>query len=116
VTRLQTHFSNVDAVIGYYKDVMVQVGAGDGGGGALALPPAACSCGAPAQGRPHTGRCCGLLTRPGPRAAAQIDGNRSMDAVFASITNTLDKLQAGDDPMEVFCMDNPAADECRVYE
>jgi adenylate kinase len=69
VTRLQTHFSNVDAVIGYYKNVMVT-----------------------------------------------IDGNRAMDAVFESICNTMDKLKAGTDPMEVFCIDNPAADECRVYE
>lgn len=65
-TRLQTHHSNVDAVVGYYKNIMVQ-----------------------------------------------IDGNRSMDAVFNDISTILDSAIAKNDPLEGFCQQVPEADECR---
>jgi hypothetical protein len=157
VTRLQTHFSNVDAVIGYYKDVMVTVGCWAAGLllllppllGLVLVPPlpglrvvlragARHSAGAMLRGHCWRARCWGASTaalcsccgggrgcRPVDtadsdlacrRSFSQIDGNRSMDAVFDSIRTTMDELQAGVDPMEVFCADNPAADECRVYE
>lgn len=45
-----------------------------------------------------------------------VDGLRPMDDVFADIEAVLDKAALAADPMEVFCADKPAADECRVYE
>ncbi len=44
---------------------------------------------------------------------AQIDGNRSMDTVFADITKVLNAVIAKQDPLEAFCQDVPEADECR---
>jgi hypothetical protein len=46
----------------------------------------------------------------------QIDGNRSMDAVFDNIRVAIDAVAAGKDPLEAFCQQVPEADECRVYE
>lgn len=67
--RLATHSKNVDAVLGYYKDIMVEV-----------------------------------------------DGTKSMDDVFTVVSDVLDAAIVKKDPMEAFCADAPAADECRVYE
>jgi len=67
--RLDTYHKNVDAVIGYYKNLMVE-----------------------------------------------IDGNQSMDKVFANISHVIDAVNAGKDPLEAFCQQVPEADECRVYE
>ena len=49
-------------------------------------------------------------------ACMQIDGNRSMDAVFDNIRVAIDAVAAGKDPLEAFCQQVPEADECRVYE
>ncbi|GAX81376.1 hypothetical protein CEUSTIGMA_g8807.t1 [Chlamydomonas eustigma] len=67
--RLDTYHKNVDAVIGYYKNLMVE-----------------------------------------------IDGNQSMEKVFANISQVIDAVKAGKDPLEAFCQQVPEADECRVYE
>lgn len=65
-TRLETHFNNVDAVLGFYSDVIVHV-----------------------------------------------DGDRSMDDVFNSVCDAIDKAR---DPLETYCKSRPEADECRVYD
>ncbi len=49
-------------------------------------------------------------------AAHQVDGTKSMDDVFTIVSDVLDKAIVKKDPMEAFCADAPAADECRVYE
>lgn len=46
----------------------------------------------------------------------EINGNRSMSDVFASIEVAIDAVAAGKDPLESFCQAVPEADECRVYE
>lgn len=69
-TRLETHFKNVEAVIGYYN--------------------AAC---------------------------VEVDGNRSMDAVFASICTAIDAAKGKlSDPLEEFCNSNPGDLECKVFD
>eukprot|EP00877_Chromochloris_zofingiensis_P006309 jgi/Chrzof1/1931/Cz10g26210.t1 len=69
-TRLETHFKNVENVIGYYR------------------------------------QCC-----------VEIDGNRSMDAVFSNICQVLDECkQRQSDPMETFCADNPSEIECKTFD
>ncbi len=39
-----------------------------------------------------------------------------MDEVFSAISSALEATVAKKDPLEAFCADEPAADECRVYE
>ncbi|GLI59156.1 hypothetical protein VaNZ11_000981 [Volvox africanus] len=46
----------------------------------------------------------------------EIDGTKSMDAVFEDISAALDEAITKKDPLEAYCKDQPAADECRVYE
>ncbi len=46
----------------------------------------------------------------------QVDGTKSMEEVFESIVAALDAAAAAKDPLEQYCKDAPAADECRVYE
>ncbi len=58
----------------------------------------------------------GLLTKSLVCMCAQIDGNRSMDAVFADVSAVVDAIIDKKDPLEAFCRDVPEADECRVYQ
>jgi hypothetical protein len=48
---------------------------------------------------------------------AQVDGNRSIDAVFSSIAESIEAAKAKlGDPLESFCSENPSDLECKVYE
>lgn len=69
-TRLETHFKNVEAVMGYYNT------------------------------------CC-----------VEVDGNRAMDAVFATVCSAIDQAKAKvGDPLEEFCAGNPSDLECKVFD
>lgn len=46
----------------------------------------------------------------------EVDGTRSMDAVFSDCCLAIDAVVAGKDPLEAYCQEVPEADECRVYE
>lgn len=52
----------------------------------------------------------------GKHPVQQIDGTKSMEEVFEAIRSALDEAVAKQDPLEQYCKDAPAADECRVYE
>lgn len=69
-SRLEVHHANVNAVLGYYQQELVE-----------------------------------------------IDGQRSMDAVFSSVAQVLREAKERiNDPMEAFCGDNPAELECKVFD
>lgn len=105
VNRLRTYHSNVDAVVGYYRDQLVQVSEGDcgrkqsphvgrAGRGRRALgsfdggQPAQVVCACVRQAWARL-----IQTSPAAcrsRLAVQIDGTKSMDEVFTSIQAAID--------------------------
>ncbi|KAF8065545.1 adenylate kinase 2 [Scenedesmus sp. PABB004] len=107
-TRLETHFKNVDAVIGYYTNCLHEVTA-------AARPTPRRD-----PGRRWLGgrrRRAAHAPPPAPAPPPQIDGNSSMEAVFSSICSALDGAKAKiGDPLEEFCADNPGELECLVYD
>jgi len=47
----------------------------------------------------------------------EVDGNRSIDAVFSSISQAIDECKSKlGDPLEDFCAKNPSDLECKVYD
>lgn len=47
----------------------------------------------------------------------EVDGHRSMEAVFSSVHEAISQAAAKkDDPLEEYCAKVPEADECRVYD
>jgi hypothetical protein len=104
--RLVTYHSNVDAVLGYYTDSVVEVGGGRGGYEGLwrEHPPGAHSClcthtSIYAPGR--SGSCYHPPPHPTPphptshpTPHTQIDGNQSMDDVFKAIEHAIDAAAA----------------------
>ncbi len=54
---------------------------------------------------------------PGDSWLLQIDGQRSMEAVFGDIAAALDDAKNKlTDPVEIFCADNPSELECKVFD
>lgn len=106
VNRLRTYHTNVDSVLDYYRDILVEVRlhicycfhafpcpiraerqlALAGSGQLVVLSKSKCA---------SDGNGASFVTsRPHGSVAAQVDGTRDMDSVFADIDAALDKVEA----------------------